>query len=113
MLDAIARATNLLEPHVIPMESTRLTMTSTTRSTLTGPLSTTRECKRLPRVENEERITKMCKDEPLISEAMAAAIAETLSTSPLPIFKGLTLEEFLQLAIGPGPDFVKLDFKIL
>ena len=42
------------------------------------------------RVENEERITKMGKDEPIITEAMAADIAETLSTSPLPIFKGLT-----------------------
>ena len=48
--------------------------------------------------ENEERIAKMPKDEPIISEAMAAAKADTLSTLPLPIFKGCTLEEFLQLA---------------
>ena len=39
------------------------------------------------RVENEERITKMGKDEPIITEAMAAATADKLSTSPLPIFK--------------------------
>ena len=50
------------------------------------------------RIENEERIAKMPKDEPIISEALAAATADTLSTSPLPIFKGCTLEEFLQLA---------------
>jgi hypothetical protein len=47
----------------------------------------------------------MSKDEPFITnssyfitEAMAAATADTLSTSPLPIFQGRTLEEFLQLA---------------
>ena len=50
------------------------------------------------RIENEERIAKMSKDEPIISEAMAAATADTLSTSPLPIFNGCTLEEFLHLA---------------
>jgi hypothetical protein len=40
----------------------------------------------------------MAKDEPYITEAMVVATADTLSTSPLPIFKGRTLEEFLQLA---------------
>ena len=54
------------------------------------------------RVENEERITKMGKDEPIITEAMAAATADILSTSPRAIFKGLTLEEFLQLASDLG-----------
>ena len=50
------------------------------------------------RIENEERIAKMPMGELMISEALAAATADTLSTSPLPIFQGCTLEEFLQLA---------------
>ena len=36
------------------------------------------------RIENEEHITKMPKDEPVISEGLAAATADTFSTCPLP-----------------------------
>jgi hypothetical protein len=55
------------------------------------------------RMENEELIDKMSTPTPIIfSEAMAAATADTLSTSPLPIFQGATLDEFLQLASGFG-----------
>jgi hypothetical protein len=68
---------------------------------INGPINNKR-VQEAARVENEERITKMCKDEPYITEAMACSIAETLSTSPLPIFKGLTLEELLQLASDLG-----------
>jgi hypothetical protein len=48
------------------------------------------------RYENEERIGKMSMSEPIISEALAAATAEMLSTTPLPIFEGVTLEQFLK-----------------
>ena len=64
---------------------------------INGPINNKRTQEKA-RIENEERIAKMSKDEPIISEAMAAATADTLSTSPLPIFQDCTLEEFLQLA---------------